>query len=55
MAEWSRIWKDKVNNMLLTSYTREISRPEFNLSFQSVHCKAYLNEDVGEVSKNVRT
>ncbi len=35
--------------MLLTGYTREIFRPECNPSFQSVHCIAYLNEDVREV------
>ncbi len=35
--------------MLLNSYTKEIFRPECNASFESVHCKAHLNEDVGEV------
>ena len=35
--------------MLLTGYTKEIFRPECNASFQSVHCSARLNEDVGKV------
>jgi len=35
--------------MILTGYTKEIFRPECNASFESVHCKAHLNEDVGEV------
>ena len=35
--------------MLLTGYTREIFRPECNPCFESVHCNAHLNEDVGEV------
>jgi ArsR family metal-binding transcriptional regulator len=34
--------------MLLTGYTKEIFRPECNASFESVHCKAHLNEDVAE-------
>jgi len=33
----------------LTGYTKAIFRPECNPSFQSVHCVARLNEDVGEV------
>jgi len=33
--------------MLLTGWTREIFRPECNPSFESVHCLAKLNEDVG--------
>ncbi len=35
--------------MRLTGYTRNIFRPECNPSFESVHCVARLNEDVGEV------
>lgn len=35
--------------MRLTGYTRTIFRPECNPSFESVHCVARLNEDVGDV------
>lgn len=35
--------------MLLKSYTKEISRPECNPSFQSLHCIAHLDQDIGEV------
>jgi len=35
--------------MLLNSYTKEIFRPECNPGFQSVHCIAHLDQDVGEV------
>jgi ArsR family metal-binding transcriptional regulator len=35
--------------MLLKSYRKEISRPECNPSFQSLHCIAYLDQDIGEV------
>lgn len=35
--------------MLLKSYTREISRPECNPSFQSLHCIAHLDQDISEV------
>lgn len=35
--------------MLLTGYRKEISRPECNHSFQSLHCIAHLQEDIGEV------
>jgi ArsR family metal-binding transcriptional regulator len=34
--------------MLLTSYRKEIFRPECNPSFQSLHCIAHLDQDVGE-------
>ena len=34
--------------MLLTGYTKKIFRPECNPSFQSVHCIAHLNEDIGD-------
>lgn len=34
--------------MLLKSYTKEISRPECNPSFQSLHCIAHLDQDVTE-------
>jgi len=40
---------DEVNRMLLSGYTKEIFRPECNASFQSVHCRAHLNEDIAEV------
>jgi ArsR family metal-binding transcriptional regulator len=35
--------------MLLESYTKEIFRPECNPGFQSVHCIASLDQDIGEV------
>ena len=35
--------------MLLNGYTKKIFRAECNPSFASVHCIAYLNEDVGAV------
>lgn len=35
--------------MLLSGYDKSIFRPECNPSFESVHCIARLNEDVGEV------
>jgi ArsR family metal-binding transcriptional regulator len=35
--------------MLLKGYRKEIFRPECNPSFQSVHCMAHLDQDVGEV------
>ena len=35
--------------MLLNGYKKTIFRPECNPSFESVHCIAHLNEDVGEV------
>ena len=34
--------------MLLQSYRKEIFRPECNPSFQSLHCFAHLEQDVGE-------
>jgi len=34
---------------LLGGFTREIVRPECNPGFESVHCIAHLNEDIGEV------
>jgi ArsR family metal-binding transcriptional regulator len=34
--------------MLLTGYRKEISRPACNNTFQSLHCIAHLDEDVGE-------
>ena len=34
--------------MLLTSYSKEIFRPECNPSFQSLHCIAHLDQDVSE-------
>jgi len=35
--------------MLLKSYKKEIFRPECNPSFQSLHCIAYLDQDIGKV------
>jgi ArsR family metal-binding transcriptional regulator len=34
--------------MLLTGYRKEIFRPECNPCFQSLHCIAHLDQDVGE-------
>jgi ArsR family metal-binding transcriptional regulator len=34
--------------MLLESYKKEISRPECNPSFQSLHCIAHLDQDITE-------
>ncbi len=34
--------------MLLESYRKEIFRPKCNPGFQSVHCIAHLDQDVGE-------
>ncbi|MFZ5586840.1 MAG: (Fe-S)-binding protein [Thermodesulfobacteriota bacterium] len=33
--------------MLLTGYRKELFRPECNPSFQSLHCHAHLDDDVG--------
>lgn len=41
--------------MLLSGYTKEIFRPECNPSFESVHCIAHLNEDVGAVLPYLNT
>jgi ArsR family metal-binding transcriptional regulator len=35
--------------MLLKSYRKKIIRPECNPGFESVHCIAHLDQDVGEV------
>ncbi len=35
--------------MLLKSYRKEIFRPACNPSFQSLHCIAHLDQDIGEV------
>ena len=35
--------------MLLKSYRKEITRPKCNPSFQSLHCLAHLDQDIGEV------
>jgi ArsR family metal-binding transcriptional regulator len=35
--------------MLLNGYRKEIFRPECNPSFQSLHCVAYLDEDIEAV------
>lgn len=35
--------------MLLRSYRKEIFRPECNPSFQSLHCIAHLDQNIGEV------
>lgn len=35
--------------MLLTGYRKEITRPECNPDFQSLHCIAHLDDDIGAV------
>lgn len=35
--------------MLLKNYTMQISRPECNPNFQSLHCIAHLDQDISEV------
>jgi ArsR family metal-binding transcriptional regulator len=35
--------------MLLTGYRKEIFRAKCNPGFESVHCYAHLNDDIGEV------
>ena len=35
--------------MLLNSYSKEIFRPKCNPGFESVHCIAYLDQDISEV------
>jgi len=35
--------------MLLTSYSKEIFRPECNPGFESVHCIAHLDQDISAV------
>ena len=35
--------------MLLKSYSKEISRPECNPGFESVHCIAHLDQEISEV------
>jgi ArsR family metal-binding transcriptional regulator len=35
--------------MLLETYSKEIFRPECNPGFESLHCFAHLEQDVGEV------
>ena len=35
--------------MLLKSYSKKISRPECNPSFQSLHCIAHLDQDITDV------
>ncbi len=34
---------------MLTTYSKEISRPECNPGFESVHCIAHLEQDISEV------
>ena len=41
--------------MLLSGYTKNIFRPECNASFESVHCIAQLNEDVGDALPYLNT
>jgi ArsR family metal-binding transcriptional regulator len=43
------IWIEEEFLMLLTGYRKEIFRPECNPSFQSLHCVAYLDEDIEAV------
>lgn len=35
--------------MLIKSYTKEIFRPKCNPGFESLHCIAYLENDIKEV------
>jgi ArsR family metal-binding transcriptional regulator len=41
--------------MLLTGYRKEIFRPTCNPNFQSVHCYAYLENDIQEVLPYLNT
>jgi ArsR family metal-binding transcriptional regulator len=41
--------------MVLKGYRREIFRPECNPQFQSVHCIAHLENDIGEVLPYLNT
>ncbi|MEJ2691359.1 MAG: (Fe-S)-binding protein [Deltaproteobacteria bacterium] len=41
--------------MLLKNYKKEIFRPECNPQFQSLHCFAYLDEDISEVLPYLNT
>lgn len=41
--------------MLLKHYTKEIFRPDCNPQFQSLHCFAHLQEDIGEVLPYLNT
>jgi ArsR family metal-binding transcriptional regulator len=45
---WKATISSKENTMILMGYTKEIFRPECNPSFQSLHCIAHLDQDVGE-------
>lgn len=41
--------------MLLESYTKEVFRAKCNPNFESVHCIAHLDEDIGEVLPYLNT
>lgn len=41
--------------MLLSGYTKELFRPKCNPNFQSVHCVAHLNENVGDALPYLNT
>ena len=41
--------------MLLKGYREEISRPACNNSFQSLHCIAYLDDDIGDALPYLNT
>jgi len=41
--------------MLLKGYKKEIFRPECNPHFESLHCIAYLENDIGEVMPYLNT
>ena len=51
MATGARVIGSRLmdNTVLLTSYKREIFRPECNPGFQSLHCIAHLDQDVSAV------
>ena len=38
-----------IKTMLLKTYKKEIFRPECNPEFESLHCIAYLDQDISEV------
>ncbi len=35
--------------MILTGYTKRLTRPECNHKFESIHCIARLHDDISEV------
>lgn len=41
--------EEKTEKMLLKNYHKQILRPKCNPSFESLHCIAYLDQNIGEV------